>query len=312
MTFCFPLLFLRPDTKWESVLSESPFRLARRLWETSTFDLATLASTHKLHISYQLMDVMLHRCNLELQIDCNDLEDATDWLSSFLLGLYIQGRSPTIAPFATNYSINEYSGINARDGYQVERLPEGMRTGITSEQSTVEAWPIQLSFSCLTVSDNLEISPEVFTTAASTAKKWRILESRVPTLRVVRDAAQNAPLLPSRDQSLLHIWCALEALFPKVSTEVSFRIALYLSQLQHTSPRREFFNLVRDAYNIRSRVAHGSYRGITEKEWKQSWDLLCWSVVAILKRENLPDENTLLQEILQNVDDSDTVNTNTA
>jgi hypothetical protein len=223
--------------------------------------------------------------------------------------LYARGGSPTIAPFATTHSVNEYSGINSRDSTSLrDKLPEGMRAGITSDQATVEAWPVELSFWCLTIADGIEVTSEMVKAAATMAKDWRVLEARLPTLRVVRDAAQVAPLLASRDQSLLHVWCALEALFPKVSTEVSFRVALYLAQLQLSSPRREFFKLVKEAYALRSRVAHGSYRGITKEEWRQAWDLLRSSVIAILTRKDLPSEDALLQEILQNTEEFPTTN----
>lgn len=41
--YYFPLLFLRPEPTWD-VVDEPPFQIARRLWQTSTFDLATLAT----------------------------------------------------------------------------------------------------------------------------------------------------------------------------------------------------------------------------------------------------------------------------
>ena len=299
-TFCFPLLFLRPNAEWEIPLSDSPFQLARRLWETSTFDLATLATRHTLHLPYQVMDVMLQHCNLELRIEADNLDDAMGWLSSFLLGLYAEGASPTIAPFATTHSLNEYSGINSRDSTSLrDTLPEGMRVGITSDHTTIEAWPVQLSFSCLTLSQCIAVTPDIFLAAATMAKEWRALEVKNPMLRVVRDAAVVAPLLGSRDQSLLHVWCALEALFPKVGTEVSFRVALYLAQLQSSLHRPDFFKLAKTAYTLRSRVAHGSYRGITQDEWQQAWDLLRACVIAILTRKDLPTEDALLQEVLK-------------
>jgi hypothetical protein len=302
-TFFFPVLFLRPAGEWKAALNDSPFQLIKRRWETSTFDLATLASRHRLHLPYQVMEVMLQQCNLELRIEADSLDDAIGRMSAFLLGLYAGGASPTIAPFATTYSINEYSGINSRDSTLLKaQLPEGMRTGITSDKATVEAWPIQLSFSCLCFSEGAEITVEAFHAAATTAREWRDLETRNPTLRVVRDAAQAAPLLGSRDQSLLHVWCALEALFPKVSTEVSFRMPLYLAQLQSSSPRQAFFKLARNAYRLRSRVAHGAHRSITQDEWKHAWDLLCASVRAILDRKDLPSEDALLEELLEGVD----------
>ena len=297
-TFYFPLLFVGPDRDWEAV-DAPPFRLARRLWETSTFDLATLATRHRLHLPYQMMDVMLGRCNLEVRIDATELDDAIEWLHALLLGLYTERISPTVAPFATTHSINDYSGINSRDSDLLrEKLPEGLRVGLTSGDATVEAWPVQLTFHCRVISEGLEITPAKFTAAVEKAKSWRDLELKHSSLRVVRDAAQAAPLLSSTDQSLLHVWCALEALFPKASTEVSFRVGLYIAQLASLGSRQEMFKRARAAYSLRSRVAHGSYRDVTSEEWREAWELLMLSADAILRRCELPTEDGLLDELL--------------
>ncbi|MHB8308508.1 MAG: hypothetical protein ACYDDH_10625 [Candidatus Desulforudaceae bacterium] len=280
-------------------MDATPFRLARRLWQTSTFDLATLATRHRLHLPYQAMDVMLGQCNVELAIQADSLDDAIGWLHSILLGLYIEGVSPTIAPFATSHGINEYSGINSRDSALLrEEMPEAMRSGVTSDHATVEAWPVQMSFSCQVLRDRLEITPAKFMVAAASAQRWRSIESTCPTLKVVRDAAQAAPLLGSMDQSLLHLWCALEALFPKVSTEVSFRLALYIAQLKRSPSPWDVFRRTRDAYNLRSRVAHGLRSDVTIDEWREAWELLIGSASAILHRGSLPTEDELLDELL--------------
>lgn len=305
-TFYFPLLFLCPDAPWTETHHAPPFQLARRFWGTSIFDLAALAShpPHKLHLPYQVVDVMLGHCNIELAVEGSDLEDATAWLSSFLLGLYSLGCSPTIAPFATNHSINVYSGINDRGVPSLKaKLPKGMQLGPSIGEIAVEAWPIQLSFSCVTLPQNISVTPAMFLEASKMAKEWRTLEARFPTLQVVRDSARVAPMLVSRDQSLLHVWCALESLFPKVATEVSFKVALYLAQLQSSTPRVEFHKLAKKGYDIRSKVAHGSLRNITFEQWRQAWDILLTSVRAILERRDLPSEDALLQEILQKADE---------
>ena len=59
--FYFPLLFLVPGFPDDAV-DTGPFQIAKRRWDTSTFDLATLATKHKLHLPYQAMDVFLSRC----------------------------------------------------------------------------------------------------------------------------------------------------------------------------------------------------------------------------------------------------------
>lgn len=294
-----PLLFLRPAESTLSV-SRPPFRLSTRKWTTSTFDLATLATKHHLHLPYQLMDVLLGHSNLELEIDAPDVGAATESLTAILLGMYLSGVSPTLAPFATTHSVNDYSGINSRDSEVLRsKLPEGQRIGVTTETATVEAWPLQLSLQCMIDASKLEVSEWQFQQAATKASTWLDLESTHGALRIVRDAAHSAPTLAPPEQAFLHVWCALEALFPKVSTEVSFRIALYLAQLSaQAGQRQEYFERVRRAYNLRSRVAHGADFRLQQTDWLDSWGLLIDAGNAIVRRGRLPSDDELLAELL--------------
>lgn len=295
----FPLLFLVPDDGLSDV-DCGAFGVSRRRWETSLFDLATLATKHKLHLAYELMEVMLARCNLEVWASAGTVDEAAEYLGALLLTLYIEGVSPTVAPFATSHSINAYSGINSRDSdYLRERLPEGMRDGFTTADGILEAWPIYPSLACQVLPDALKLTEQQFRRAAERAPLWLSLETKNVALRAVREAARAAPLLPSRDQSLLHVWCAIEGLFPRVSTEVSFRVALYLVQLTGDADRRERFRRARSAYDMRSKVAHGSLRSITREQWLEAWRLMLDSANAILDRGELPSEDALLDDILQ-------------
>lgn len=246
------------------------------------------------------MDVLLGHCNLELEVEAADIEAAKDSLTAVMLGMYLSGLSPTLAPFGTTHSLNDYSGINSRDSDHLRaRLSAEQRAGFRSDQETVEAWPIQLSMACNTNPAALLVSEDQFKQASSNALKWLDIEASQPALRVVRDVAHSAPMLPSTEQALLHVWCALEALFPKVSAEVSFRIALYLTQLATGfSERFEYFNRVRQAYNLRSRLAHGSTPRVEYTQWLDAWGLLLDAGNAIVERGRLPTEDDLLAELL--------------
>ncbi len=69
-------------------------------------------------------------------------------------------------------------------------------------------------------------------------------------------------------QSVLHVWSAIEALFPEVSTEVTFRTALYLAQLiQSGSARLEVYERVRASYKLRSAITHGSQQNVSADHW---------------------------------------------
>ena len=114
------------------------------------------------------------------------------------------------------------------------------------------------------------------------------------------DAAVAAPTLGNLGQSLLHVWSGLEALFPSVSTEVSFRLALYISQLTASgADRLSCYESVRGAYVTRSKLAHGTKSNVSAQEWNQAWAILMDCLNALHRRERLPSEQELLGEILK-------------
>lgn len=299
-SFYFPLLFLTPDFS-EETIELPPFELVKRKWETSIFDLATLATKHKLHLPYQLMDVLLKQCNVELCIkNQSSLEEAQAYFQSFRLSLYATGVSAFLSPFITTHSINEYSGINLRDSnFRNDKAPPELQQGWKSGEVIVEAWPFELSLQCIVSRDGIKVSSSIFHEAAEKAKTWRKLVASSKSLEVVTDVANSAPKLTPLDQSILHIWSGLEALFPQVNTELSFKISLYLSQLIASGPDRlNYYEKVRDSYNLRSKITHGAQRGVGIEHWKQTWIVLMDAFNAIVSRGKMPQEKELLKELL--------------
>lgn len=110
-----------------------------------------------------------------------------------------------------------------------------------------------------------------------------------------------SPLIAPIEQSILHLWSAIERMFPKVSTEVVFRVALYVAQLvegPRRGDRRAYAKRVREAYNLRSRIAHGSVTDVEPDVWIDSWDIACDVYNAIHARGRLPAEDELEDEAL--------------
>lgn len=66
-SYYFPVLFLMPAFEGPE-LDLGGFALSIRRWQTTVFDLATLATQHKLHLPYQAMDLLLAHCNLEVRV----------------------------------------------------------------------------------------------------------------------------------------------------------------------------------------------------------------------------------------------------
>jgi hypothetical protein len=297
--FYFPLLFLAP--RFESDLAHGRYRVSPRRWETSTFDLATLATRHDLHLPYQVMDVMLAKCNLELAVlQALSREEAVECLDSFRVGAYLAGSSPFLAPFITTESINEYSGINERDSALERGEQPKIQSPFSSATGKLSAWPLELSFSCITKPNALRLTEERFEAAARTAEIWYGLSAASEALRALTNAFMSAPLLPTRGQSLLHIWTAIESLFPTVSSEVTFRLALYLTVLcAEPGNRVEFHRKVKSAYSVRSKVAHGAVDDVSFEQWNEAWILLCQCARSIVLRQAVPTEEELLHELFR-------------
>jgi hypothetical protein len=295
----YPLLFLIPAFAAESI-DCPPFRIVTRKWQTSTFDLATLATRHKLHLPYQLMDVLLSQCNLELSVgQYKSLEEANKAFRAFRIGAYSVGLSPFLCPFVSTHSINEYSGINSRDNNALgESLHPGLRDGITSDSAQIEVWPVELSLRSIIISDAISVKEQPFREASDHALKWLSLTKQFPALLALEEATIASPTMGDQSQSLLHIWSALESLFPTVSSEVSFRVAIYIAQLTQTGANRlDCYTKIRSAYGIRSKLAHGSKTSTTHEEWNQAWNILIDCINALVKRRHLPTEQELIQEI---------------
>lgn len=267
------------------------------------FDWAELGAHHRLHIHFGAADAMLKSCNLELAVEAEDLEAATQRIRDVHVMLYVHGLTPFSVQMAANYSINQYAGINSRRSPSgKELLPEGMREGITSKTSTVEIFPAPyISSPHIRTKLARQLSTATFILAVNDAAKWDAIRARNSVCRLFEKVIVSAPTMPDIGQSLLHIWTGLEALFPKVQTELSFRIALYLAQLQHMHGNRAvFFERARLSYRDRSAIAHGSEpkRKGQRDPWLSGWLIMLETARAIIERNGIPSEEDLVREIL--------------
>jgi hypothetical protein len=299
-SYFFPALSLVPAFD-EATLDFEIFAVHRRRWTTSTFDLATLATKHKLHIPYQLMDIYLASCNLEIEYKrAEECSEAADCVQVIRALLYLDGITPFVMPFVATHSVNEYSGINERDStYFSKKFPDALRAGLTSETGTVEAWPLDLTLRLIRSSGSSDTTSEVWAETASRFQLWKSLESAFPVINLVRRLINSAPMIPDLGASILEIWQGIESLFPTVTAEVSFRIALLVSQL--CAPIRNpgaTYKETKRKYGIRSKIVHGSSSKINGEDWEGAWLTLCSSLRAVIERGKLPSEEELLSELL--------------
>jgi hypothetical protein len=301
-SYYFPCLHLSPEDGLQKVdLPTASLHL--REWEISTFDFATLGSKHKLHFSWHLLEVLMHSCNLEIEIkDAKDISEAHIHASKLQAMLYLNGAPPFIMPFALTRPMRDYSGLNFRDSDALRsKLPEQLKSGFCSADGQIEGWLHEPSLKLIAIPTDSQVTGSQFMQAVEDFASWSQLEAQKPNLRVARLAMQTAPMIPDLGSSLLHIWQGIEALFPKVSSEVSFRLSLYVAQLciPVQATRLETYQRARRGYTLRSDAAHGRGDKVDLKGWPDAWFLLRLCLSACLRRKTLHSEELLTEELLK-------------
>ncbi|MFD5512809.1 hypothetical protein ACFWIB_34340 [Streptomyces sp. NPDC127051] len=282
-----------------------------RKWDVSIFDWAELGSKHSLHIPYTMGDMRLKGCNMEVAISAKSIEEAREKILPFHVAMYARGVHPFSVQFISSHSINEYAGICSRkSSYGVDLLPEGMRTGITSSTAHVEVWPAPYTSGSAFSKDGLtrHATPELLTRTVDDVHRWNSLRDKHSVCLFLERVLTSSPCVADPGQSLLHVWTGLESIFPKVQSEVSFRLALYLAQLQAPlGDRQQFFQKTKRSYGDRSKVAHGGElkpKGGVDP-WMETWSILTHTIRAMLERGEIPTEEELINELLVAADASD-------
>jgi hypothetical protein len=174
-----------------------------------------------------------------------------------------------------------------------------MQRGIRSETHKLEAWAVDSHLIVLRgQNQSNKLALQMCEKAAAVSAAWRQLEEKYPSLNLVRKMMNTASLIGDPGSAVLHIWQAIEALFPNVSSEVSFRIAVLVTQLWAVVERPALmYEATREGYRIRSRIAHGSQTNIAPEDWTRAWNILRSCISAIIEREELPSEERLFSEL---------------
>ena len=301
-SFFFPCTALIPSFD-QNFVRFGNISVHKRLWNTTIFDLATLESRHHLHLPRPLMELFLPHSSLEIEIRSETRENAQRKARIFQVMLYLQDTSTFLMPFLTNHSYNEYSGINSRDSTSlIDNLPEGMRAGIDSTNSKIEAWNHDASLWCMPSFGSRNISEDLVEAAVRDCEIWPKIEKENKSLAVARLALQTAPIIPDSGSSLLHIWQGIESIF-NVSSEVTFRTSILIAQLTSNILNPSItYDLARQSYGTRSKAAHGSIKSISQKDWHDAWHLLTLCVKAVIMRTRLPSIDELMKELLEKSD----------
>jgi hypothetical protein len=300
MKYYFPVCQLLPGDGVDDVKIES-ISIVKRRWGVSFFDLATLAVGHDLKMPYELMNVYFQSCNMEVCLEASSLDDAYIHYKCLRALFYARGLSPYISPCVMSHSLNEIAGINTRDSKILKSDYEELNEGITSKDTKVEIYPLDLGLQMHALSEREShvLSKTMLINSAWDSIKILKIYRATPEIRNIIDGLIAAPKIEVLGQSLLHIWTILESLFPTVQTEVSFRLALYISCMVF-GKSKELFYEVKKSYNVRSRVAHGSARGVSYEEWKRAWNILRLVSGGIMHRGMVPTEEMIIDTIFSN------------
>jgi hypothetical protein len=138
-----------------------------------------------------------------------------------------------------------------------------------------------------------------FGSAMKDLEEWPELVAAHPELIAFSRALNASPMIRPTDQAVLHVWSGVESLFPSVTSELSFKVALYLAQLQvERESRRFIFDQARRGYKVRSSITHGNRPNITPEQWRDAWDLAMATLRAILRRGSLPTEEELIDGLM--------------
>lgn len=294
--FYFPVQGLKP--KFDHVMASQGVEVLPRKWSVTSFDCATLATRHKLHFPYQLLDIFLMSCNMEIAIDAGSKDEAIQELMAFRCMLLAEGVSPHITMFIATHSVNAYAGINSRDSDLLrQNLPLELQDGLRSGDEQVEAWVLEPALQVLRTGAT-ELEAQVVERAFSAQPIWRVLCSKHEVLRAFQAGVLQAPMLRTNGQAVLHVWSALEGLFPSVTQEVAFKIALYLGCMQTGDARRLVYDRARAGYRLRSKLAHGSKQDCDRNAWDECWSLAMDTLRAVIMRRDLPSEESLIDELL--------------
>ncbi|MCV9944920.1 HEPN domain-containing protein [Rhizobium sp. BT-175] len=299
-SFYFPMMGLVPAFK-NDVFVGKGFVVHARKWDVSIFDLYSLvAKKHTLRLPAELMQVFLGQVNLEIETCAVDFPEAAEILERIRLLLYMNGIMPTLAPFASNYSINAYAGINDRSGQFREKLHQDLREGITHETARVETWPHELTFSCILGSEtSADVTDKALQATSDSLAMWTELERRQPVLRAARKAFVKAPLMPDVSSSILHTWQGIESLFPTVNAEVTFRTSILLAMLlARFEDKVDTFNKSKKSYGVRSKISHGSQAESSMEQWMEAWSLLRDALKSVMLWNRLPSEQDLTMHLV--------------
>jgi len=240
------------------VYEGAAWRLVPRRWRVGIFSWAFLATTppHRLNIEYQLADVLTAGCNKSIGIrNAGNRNDAIAQFKGLQACLYMRGVSPFFSQIMGTHSLDDLSDIQG-----AAMKPEDPRHETASRLSRgdeiVEIWWNQPALSGLPI-DGRPLDVAAMKEAEDMLPRWQEMTSRSPELLILQDALVNAAFSPSYAMATLSAWSALESLFPRVQSEVSHRIALYLTRLVSAPNGPAFYREAKKAYALRSSITHG-------------------------------------------------------
>lgn len=303
-------LIVRPDPL--SHCEANGWSMVPRAWGVGITDWAYLATSgnHEMRVEYQLADVLSRGCNMEISVEADGIDEARRLFRYLYVSLLLHGVPPFFTPFISSHTINDFSEISASPASLKDARAARSRALRDGDEHVEFEWnEAHMGSLHAPLGAGATISHQEFSQAASYSKEWGALVLAEGSALVLQETLISAPQIPSHGQSIMQIWSGLESLFPQVSAELSFRLALYLAEMiQPRGDRRPQFERIRAAYKVRSRIAHGSRRRAgapsEREEWTDAWNLLVAVARAAAVRGGVPSEDVLTSELLGSATDA--------
>ena len=297
MRYFFPLCSVIADEDVDQIKIDGVYFIRRDAFAHYS-DLRPLSenSRHILKVPCEILNIYFNKCNLEVTLEAEDVNEAILKYKCFRALLYSNGITPYISPCVCSHSLDQINSM-AENGGMAILASDSLGCCAKSNSRHLEIYPIDTCFETIMLEGDNSKTLAVGT-AINTIWEFFKLYKKYTTsheIRSIIDGMILAPQIPIKEQSLLYIWTVLESLFPQVNSEVSFRMSLYISHLFYKS--KDTYDEVKKSYNIRSRVAHGSVKNISYENWNQTWRILCFVSTYIFINGKIPTEAEIIERI---------------
>lgn len=277
MKYFFPLCRL---DQGESVLLAriDGIYLEEILWDAN--DNLIMSVIYEDGLCQELVLYWIKMCKMQVVVDALSYEDALSFFYYFKAELYARGVAPFISPIVSNYSFKKLFDKNSINGTEmtINILEYSLSTAIVMDES------------------EYVLKGSSFINSALNGKKYsRKYKGNVIINNLIKGVLV-APTIKPKEQSYLHIWSVIESVFPYVSSEISFKLSLYISHMSFVKNIR-YYDMVKKSYTTRCKLSHGGLVKLSDEDWMSAWSILLNILQTVLYNGGIFEERQMLEKI---------------